>query len=385
MKRKFTFLRGLTSALALCCCLALSAAADGGDGPVGRPAEASAELPAEPGLYCFSREELDRRESLEGVFLTGVPAPEQAELLLGSRVLRAGDAVSRSELSRIRVENRAGGESSLSYLPYEDGRLGEDCVLTFHLERSEDEPPVALDGELETWRNLPNKGQLKATDDGDGPLRYTLTEQPRRGSVELAEDGSFTYSPQKNKVGEDSFRFTVSDEAGNVSAPATVKVTIRRPTDAKTFADLDRDQQFEALWLRETGLFGGETVSERLSFGPEQSVSRGDFLAMVMDLAGIDPEIGLQAEAFADGEEAAAWLRPYLASALRRGLVRGERGAEGLVFRPNEPVTRSEAAALCARLFDTDAALPASFTDAPNAPLTRLQAAKLLYEASKTE
>ena len=95
-------------------------------------------------------------------------------------------------------------------------------------------------------------------------------------------------------------------------------MTIRKPSDAQTFADLDRDAQFEALWLRETGLFGGETISDRLSFGPERSVSRGDFLAMVMDLAGVAPEIGLPEAAFADGEEAAAWLRPYLSSALRR-------------------------------------------------------------------
>ena len=381
MKRNFMFLRGAALALALCCCLILPAAADGGDGP----AEASAEYQAEPGLYCFSREELDGRESLEGVFLTAVPAPEQAELLLGGRVLRAGDAVSRADLARIRVEARSGGEAAVRFLPFEDGRLGEDAVRTFHLERAEDEAPVALAGELETWRNLPNKGQLKATDDGDGPLRFALEERPRRGDVELAEDGSFIYTPRKNKVGEDSFRFTVCDEAGNVSAPATVKVTIRKPTDAQTFADLDRDEQFEALWLRETGLFGGETVSDRLSFGPAHSVARGEFLAMVMDLAGIDPEIGLQVSGFADGEEAAAWLRPYLASALRRGLIRGERGPEGLVFRPNEPITRSEAAALCARTLGAEEALPASFTDAPNAPLTRMEAARLLYEASKTE
>ena len=160
-------------------------------------------------------------------------------------------------------------------------------------------------------------------------------------------------------------------------------MTIRKPTDAQTFADLDRDQQFAALWMRETGLFGGELISERLSFGPEQTVSRGDFLAMVMDLEGIEPEIGLQVSAFADAEDAAPWLRPYLASALRRGLIQGERSAEGLVYRPNEAVTVAEAAALTARVFDTELAIPAACADSPEVPLTRMQAAELLYEASK--
>lgn len=379
MRDKNLFLCRAALVLMLCFCLVLPVAADGA------AADASAALPEEAGIYCFSREELEGREALEGVFLTALPDPEQADVLLGGRVLRAGDAVSRGDLSRLRVESRAGGEVALCYLPFEGGRLGEAAELCFHLEGNEDKPPVAYDDTLETWRNLPNRGQLRAKDDRDGSLRYRLENRPRRGTVELNDDGSFVYTPRKNKVGEDSFSFTVSDEAGNVSAPATVRVTIRKPSDAQTFADLDRDAQFEALWLRETGLFGGETISDRLSFGPERSVSRGDFLAMVMDLAGVAPEIGLPEAAFADGEEAAAWLRPYLSSALRRGLIEGEAAEDGLVFRPNEPITRQEAAILTARVFDTDAALPAALSDAPDAPLTRMEAARLLYEASRTE
>ena len=370
-------LRRLALVLAALLTLTLYAAAD-----LGPETGAAAE---EPGLYCFSREELDGQEALEGVFLTALPEETQARVLLGSRKLRVGDAVAREDLPRLRVEALAAGDAALCFLPFENGHLGEETVLTFHLEHREDQIPVAIAGELETWRNLPNTGKLKATDDGGGTLRFQLANRPRRGTVELSPDGSYTYTPKKNKVGEDSFTFTVTDEAGNVSAPATVRITIRKPTDAQTYADLDRDEQFEALWMRETGLFGGELISDRLSFGPERTVSRGDFLAMVMDLEGIDPEIGLQVSGFADEEEAPAWLRPYLASALRRGLITGETTERGLVFRPNEPITLGEAAALTARILGSEEPLPAALTDAPEAPLTRLQAAKLLYQASKAE
>ena len=370
MKRKLTI---ACFCLLLCILLALPAAAD----------SAAEAVPFEEGIPCFSGEELEARPELAGVFLTGVPEDDEAVVCLGTRVLRAGDAVVRSDLLRLRVETRNGGEAVVTYLPLEAGRLGAETALTFHLERTEDEAPVALPDELETWRNLPNTGRLRATDDGTGTLTFRLETRPRRGTVDLDPDGSFTYTPKKNKVGEDSFTFTVTDEAGNVSAPATVRVTIRKPTDAQTFADLDRDEQFEALWLRETGLFGGELISDRLSFGPDRTVSRADFLAMVMDLQGIDPEIGLQVSAFADTDQAPAWLRPYLASALRRGLIDGETGEEGLVFRPNEPITRAEAAALVARTCDTEVLLPAALTDAPDEPLTRREAAALLYQASK--
>ena len=348
------------------------------------PASADAPTDAEDagtGIYCFSSEELDGNQTLQGVFLTALPE-DCAVVRLGERVLHAGDAIPRSELPRLRLEPTAGGEVMLCFLPVENGHLGQETVLTFHLAKAEDEAPVALAGELETWRNLPNTGTLHATNDDDGTLTYRLENQPRRGTVELNADGTYTYTPKKNKVGEDSFTFTVTDEAGNVSAPATVRVTIRKPTDAQTFADLDRDAQFTALWMRETGLFGGEMISDRLSFGPERTVSRGDFLAMVMELEGIEPEIGLQAAAFADEDEAASWLRPYLASAMRRGLIDGERTPAGLMFRPNDPITVSEATALTARVCGKEAAVPAALTDAPEAPLTRQQAADLLYQIS---
>ena len=354
--------------------------------PAAADAPADAPAPeAETGLYCFSREDLDARVDLDGVFLTELPVQGRARVLLGDRELRAGDAVPRSELCRLRLEPVSGGEAALCFLPVEDGHLGTETVLTFHLERTEDEAPVAQSGKLETWRNLPNNGTLRATDDGDGALTYRLVNQPRRGTVELRPDGSYTYTPKKNKVGEDSFTFTATDEAGHSSAPATVRVTIRKPTDAQTYADLDRDAQFTALWLRETGLFGGELISDRLSFGPEQTVSRGDFLAMLMDLEGIEPEVGLRTSGFADEAEAAAWLRPYLASALRRGLITGEQGPEGLVFRPNEPITAAEAAQLAARVADSETAVPAALLDAPESLLTRQQAADLLYQISEAD
>ena len=360
---------GLLAALAL----ALPVAADT-DG------DAAAEAPVpEEGLYCFSREALDERAELTGIFFTEVPAEDAARICLGSRVLRVGDAVSREDLSRLTVEAVGGGETRLSFLPFEDGHLGEETVMTFHFETVEDTAPSAANSSLETWRNLPNTGKLKAT--GTGELSFRLENRPRRGTVELNADGSFTYTPKKNKVGEDSFTFTVTDAAGRVSEPATVLVTIRKPNDARTFADLDRDEQFEAIWMREAGLFGGELVSDRLSFGPEQPVSRGDFLAMVMDLEGIDPEIGLQVSGFADEADAPVWLRPYLASALRRGLIQGETTPAGLVFRPNQPITQAEAAALVARVRDMEALLPTAFADCQTAPLTRKLAAEMLYGA----
>ena len=129
---------------------------------------------------------------------------------------------------------------------------------------------------------------------------------------------------------------------------------------------------------------------------------------MAMDLEGVAPEIGLPVSGFADEDTAPLWLRPYLASAMRRGIVRGTQGENGLLFRPDDPVTGAEAAWMLARTLGLDSDRAVSTLDLPEesvpawaadavsalraadvpasgtqAPLTRAETAELLYRASK--
>jgi len=67
--------------------------------------------------------------------------------------------------------------------------------------------------------------ELTATDaDGDS-LTYAVGEAPMRGSLDLSDDGSFTYTPSEEATGEDSFTYTVSDGINDPVA-ATITVTI---------------------------------------------------------------------------------------------------------------------------------------------------------------
>ena len=64
-------------------------------------------------------------------------------------------------------------------------------------------------------------------------------------------DGSFIYTPKKNKVGVDSFTYTATDASGKVSREATVTIQILKPTDARQYTDtVGLDCRFEAEWLK---------------------------------------------------------------------------------------------------------------------------------------
>ena len=362
--------------------------------------------------YCFVEADFAADGSdLSGIFLTEVPSATVGQLLYGSRVLRAGDVLPVSALSALTLsptcsEDR---EASVTYLPITSDGLGAVQTLSIGISSGKNEAPTAADGTLETYKNVANSGTLEVSDPEGDSLRYNLTAAPKRGTVELAEDGTFTYTPAKNKVGKDSFTYTVTDEAGNTSNEATVNIEILKPMDSVTYGDMSGDpDQFTAMWLREQQLFSGESVAGVTCFCPDKTVTRGEFLVMVSRMAGLEPDEAQMTSGFADESATPQWMRPYIVSALRAGVISGINSEEGLVFRPNEALTAAEAAVMLQNLLRlpeaqetaafedpdvvptwaagamgalSDAGVPVS-ADGCTDPITRRDAAKLLYAAS---
>ncbi len=298
--------------------------------------------------YCFGEDDFLTAGALpDGIYLSAVPASSFGSVKLGSRVLRAGDVIPSSQLPALRLipADGASGDSALVYAPIEGGRLGATQSVALRLFPKKNEPPAAKEAKLETYKNVARSGQLRAEDPDGGALRFELTAPPKQGVCELKEDGSFTYTPGRNKVGKDRFTFVAIDDKGERSAEAAVEIRILRPSDQTTYADLQGDpQQFEAMWLREAGLFSGEKVAGNLCFGPEKEVTRGEFLAMTMKLVGTKAADKPLITGFIDEAETPAWMQPYIATALQRGLISGVASNGGMVFRPDAAVTKAEAA-----------------------------------------
>jgi uncharacterized delta-60 repeat protein len=94
----------------------------------------------------------------------------------------------------------------------------------------DNEAPVAMSAELSTYMSTPIVGQLEA-DDADGdPLTYQVAGDPASGTLELADDGSFRYLPDRGVSGADSFSFVVTD-GPNTSDEATIDISIATLTD----------------------------------------------------------------------------------------------------------------------------------------------------------
>ena len=340
-------------------------------------------------VYCFTQADFGGEDPLVGICITALPESHTGTVFLGSRVVQPGDILTADQVEKLTfspIRSESDATAQVTYLPIYDGRVAPSATMTIAIRGTEDKAPVAEDFTLETYKNLPLEGTLKVHDPEGEALTYTLQRQPRRGTLEIRTDGSFTYTPKKNKVGVDSFTFTATDPAGKVSREATVTIQILKPTDDKRYTDT---AQFEAEWLRNTGLFEGEKLGNSLCFQPNKPVSRGEFLTIAMKL--LDSNA---AGAEALNEDIPAWLQPYYAAALRAGFMTN--------FPTDDldaPITPQEAAVLLQNALD----LPGQ--PAEEAPtfgefalavmnqnglllcssetLTRADMAKLLYEVSR--
>ena len=297
--------------------------------------------------YCFTAGDFGSgEEPLAGICITGLPRSSTGTVMLGSRVLRTGDILTAQQLEEMTFQplrTQEDQEAEMTYLPIFANRVEPAAVMTLSIRGKEDKAPVAQDSALETYKNLSNDGKLVASDPEEQPLTYSLVRQPRRGTVELRQDGTFTYTPKKNKVGVDSFTFTAADPAGNVSREATVTVQILKPTDSPQYRDtVGEDYHFTAEWLRSTGLFSGEQVGGEVCFHGEKNVTRGEFLTMLVQMLKVPVE----------EVDAPQWVQPYLEAAIRSGLVSGWQQES---FNMNDPLTGAEAAVALQNALDLSA------------------------------
>lgn len=344
-------------------------------------AEAQAASVESGSVYRFTREDFGAR--LEGAALLEIP--DTGTLCCGGRSLRPGDVLTKAQLESMTFtpdRTEADLQATLVYLPVSQTGLESEAALTLGIRGRENKPPVAEDSTLETYKNLPNNGTLRASDPEGEKLSFTVTRQPRRGSVELGEDGSFTYTPKSNKVGVDSFAYTASDPGGKTSREATVTITILRPTESTTYIDtVGTDCRFTAEWMRSSGIFSGEKLGGNLCFQPKKEVTKGEFLTMVVKTLGIPIEDTADPGKMGNLPQ---WLRPYATAALRAGLTDSE-GWKG-DWNPEDVVQNIDAAALLCGALDLDeepdsqnGALLAREIVLPEENLTRQDAANALY------
>ena len=256
---------------------------------------------AEP--ISFSEEDfvVEGSGKLDSIVIATLPDAAVGCLTLGAQGIQVGDVIAMEAVDGLRftpLAAPAGLEAQFQFTPvFSDGRSGDAVTVELYLLAEANGAPVAENLEFTTYKNV------------------------------------------------------AVDAVGNSSDPATVKIKIEKPNTKVTYADMDGDPAHKAaIRLAEEGIFVGECMGGAYFFQPDAAVTRGEFVAMAMNAAGMEALEDVERTGFADDVSIPTWAKPYVSSALKAGLVQGSRSSDGqVVFQAEEPITAAEAAVLLDR------------------------------------
>ena len=150
------------------------------------------------------------------------------------------------------------GEDSFTYVANDDLTQSEAITVTITVEAVNDIPSPAADAYAADTGGVltvvAEDGVLANDSDIDGDtLSARLVESPSNGTVVLAEDGSFEYTPEPGFFGEDSFTYVSADgQAESEATSVTVEVTGAQLSIQLQVSAVPFGAEVETLWTDST-------------------------------------------------------------------------------------------------------------------------------------
>ena len=158
--------------------------------------------------------------------------------------------------------------------------------------------PIAVNDTFEVSEDQSLIGNILTNDTDDDTddesLEVDITQTVQHGVLTIHDDGSFTYTPNENFSGEDSFTYSLDDET-DVSDPATVFITVIPVNDPPIFAELP-----DTLKINQNAPL--QEIDFRIAAGPTDESSQNVSLqvsasepGLLTDLE-VDPQAGINSQ-----------------------------------------------------------------------------------------
>ncbi|MCV7047129.1 tandem-95 repeat protein, partial [Mycobacterium frederiksbergense] len=164
------------------------------------------------------------------------------------------------------------GADSFSYTATDGTATSSIAIVSITINPVND-TPVTVDDSFSTDEDTQLTGNALTNDsdvDGD-TLTTALVDGPANGTLTLNTDGSFTYTPDTDFNGADSFTYTATDGTAT-SSIATVSITVNEVNDAPVAVgdtvSTDEDTQLTGNVLTNDSDIDGDTLTATLVTGP---------------------------------------------------------------------------------------------------------------------
>ena len=312
------------------------------------------------------------------VTVKSLPRSTEGTLLLAGRRIGVGQTIKRKNVASLAFVPASKSVTECQFSFTCDGYAGGAevlCTLKFiekvnYAPKIDETASAALS--VSTQRNVSLFGQMCAADPEGDALEYIVVSYPKRGTLSVTDKatGEYRYTPDATYTGTDTFTYVARDEYGNYSYPAKVEIKVDRRASEVNYTDMeDRPEYGAALTMTAKGIMAGTPSGDDVLFRPDEGVTRAQFVAMALKTVGVRRDTSLASTCFDDDGEIPASLRGYVATAQRIGVVNGSFSGGKLLFRPNDIITKYEAASILATLTGAKAdGETAAFADADTVP-----------------
>ena len=350
--------------------------------------------------------------SVSSVTVSSLPQAVDGTLKLGTLNITEGQTIKSEYLSLLRFVPTS---DQVEYTSFNFEYNGTEIPCTLKLLDSINYAPAFAENEerISTYRNVSYFGTLGAVDPEGDPLDFQVISYPEKGTLTITDSarGSFKYTPTSGFVGDDKFIVVVRDAYGNYSSTQTVSVNVDKTS--VSFTDTKGHWcENAALSLYEAGVVDAMRYQNGLVFCPDDSMSREEFITMVMKTLDIQTLTDTDTS-FADNYKINIEYRPYVATAQRMGYVNGSEQDGLICFNPQDSITKAEAAVVinnilgleegsAVSVFADDSAIPVwarsaiyaltgagvfngdgAGVIAPSAILSRAQTVQMLYNLTE--
>lgn len=350
--------------------------------------------------------------NVSSITICSLPKESEGKLMLENLYVVENQVIYREDFSLLKFVSASSEEavSAFSFIP-NDCAYEISCSLK--TTKSINFSPVAANGEsISAWtqENISNYGVLTGYDPDGDALKYEIVNYPKKGLIKITDNlnGDYKYTPYLDATGVDAFSYRVRDSYGNYSEICTVSVRIDKLRVNLVFNDIEEKYLNAALIVSEFEIM--ECVKNEdgtISFNPNQSVTKEEFLYLLMTVMGAKDVPTLEKTRFADDNEISKEYKGYAESAFSLGIIKGESKVDGVYFNPKKEITVAEAAEMINKIigaktnnfkptFNDEKDVPMWAKDAltalnglgiietengsvyPNKPLTRAQTAQIL-------
>ena len=318
----------------------------------------------------FNRDDFSNASSLSDIdviTIRSLPHPSVGTLYLGSVPVAINQTISAKNVDSLRFTPAAETTSASFHYSVNDGTT-RMCSINI-IDDINFAPKLLQSGEVEAWtrKDISCYGTLDAYDPEGDSLRYEIVDYPKKGLLILNDNahGDFRYTPYVNCSGSDSFTYRVQDAYGNYSETGVATVVIARQNSKLVFSDMNEHwAHCAAIEMAECGVMDYDMQNDTPVFSPDETVTREEFLVMVMKVLGVDDPGLCDKTVFADDNDIAAANKPYVQAAYRAGIIHGRDENGVLCFSPKDAITRAETAVILNNIIGAEVPVNASkFSD----------------------